>query len=48
MGKTIRDYRRKIDCILHQAEDCNWEGLREEHLVRIAFFQHERAGAPSL
>jgi hypothetical protein len=42
MRKTIRDYRRKIDCILQQEEDCSWEGLREEHLARIAFFQHER------
>ncbi len=42
MRKTIRDYRREIDRILEKTGNCDWEALREENLVRIAFFQHER------
>lgn len=42
MRKLILDYRRKIDRILSQDGDCDWDLMREEHLVRITFYQHER------
>lgn len=42
MKKRILDYRRRIESILAQGGERDWQALREEHLVQISFFQHER------
>ncbi len=42
MKKRILDYRKRIDALLAQGADCDWNKLLEEHLTQIAFFQHER------
>lgn len=42
MKKRILAYRRKIDGILHEGGGCDWAALKTEHLIQIAFFQHER------
>ncbi len=41
MEKRILTYRNYIDELLLR-EDADWERIREEHLVQIGFFQHER------
>lgn len=41
MEQRILNYRRYIDELLKK-EDVDWEALREEHLVQVGFFQHER------
>lgn len=41
MEKRILTYRNYIDELLLK-EDADWERIREEHLVQIGFFQHER------
>lgn len=41
MEKRILTYRKYIDELLLR-EDADWERIREEHLVQISFFQHER------
>ena len=41
MEKRILTYRKYIDELLLQ-EDADWERIREEHLVQVGFFQHER------
>lgn len=41
MEKRILNYRKQIDELLAGA-DCDWSALREEHLIQISFFQHER------
>lgn len=41
MEKRILTYRKYIDELLSR-EDVDWERIREEHLVQIGFFQHER------
>lgn len=41
MEKRILTYRNYIDDLLLR-EDADWERIREEHLVQIGFFQHER------
>jgi len=43
MKKRILDYRKRIDEMLASgSEDICWEQVKEEHLVQIGFFQHER------
>lgn len=41
MEKRILTYRKYIDELLLK-EDADWKRIREEHLVQIGFFQHER------
>lgn len=41
MEKRILTYRKYMDELLLR-EDADWERIREEHLVQIGFFQHER------
>ena len=41
MEKRILSYRKYMDELLLR-EDADWERIREEHLVQIGFFQHER------
>jgi len=41
MEKRILTYRNYMDELLLR-EDVDWERIREEHLVQIGFFQHER------
>lgn len=41
MEKRILTYRNYIDELLLR-EDVDWKRTREEHLVQIGFFQHER------
>lgn len=41
MEKRILTYRKYIDELLLR-EDVDWKRIREEHLVQIGFFQHER------
>ena len=48
MRKRLVGYRTRIDALLEEHEgaacpdDVNWDDIIEEHLVQIAFFQHER------
>jgi len=42
MRKRILAYRKKIDEILGEGGEYDWETLRANHLVQISFFQHER------
>lgn len=43
MKNRILSYRKRIDQLLAQSgEEIDWEETLEEHLVQIAFFQHER------
>ena len=42
MKKRILDYRKRIDALLAQGAERDWNKLLEEHLTQIAFFQHER------
>ena len=43
MKERILDYRNRIDKILaDNNEKTDWQGLLDEHLVQIGFFQHER------
>ena len=41
MERRILTYRKYIDGLLLR-EDADWEQIREEHLVQVGFFQHER------
>lgn len=41
MEKRILAYRKYIDELLTK-EDVDWAVAKEEHLVQIGFFQHER------
>ena len=43
MWKRLKAYRDRIQALL-DADDpkTDWEAIRQEHLVQIAFFQHER------
>ncbi len=42
MKERILNYRRKIDGILKDGVDHDWDAVLSEHLVQISFFQHER------
>lgn len=41
MERRILTYRKYMDGLLLR-EDADWEQIREEHLVQVGFFQHER------
>ena len=41
MEKRILAYRKYMDELLLQ-EDVDWGQVREEHLIQVGFFQHER------
>lgn len=41
MEKRILTYRKYMDELLLR-DDADWQRIREEHLVQIGFFQHER------
>ena len=41
MERRILTYRKYMDELLLR-EDADWERIREEHLVQVGFFQHER------
>ncbi len=41
MEKRILAYRKRIDELLKR-EEAAWEKVLEEHLIQVAFFQHER------
>lgn len=43
MEERIQTYVRKIDDLLAEApKGTDWEQEREEHLIQLSFFQHER------
>lgn len=43
MEQRILNYRKHIDGLLEKGNgDLDWAKIREEHLVQIGFFQHER------
>lgn len=43
MKKRILAYRKRIDaCLSGEISVEDWEKLLEEHLIQVAFFQHER------
>ena len=41
MRKYLNDYRYYIKNQLEK-DNCDWEALAREHLVKVQFFQHER------
>ena len=41
MEKRILTYRQYMDELLKQ-EDADWERVKEQHLIQVSFFQHER------
>lgn len=42
MKKYLYEYIRDIDDILDKKEEKDFKKLKEEHLIKIQFFQHER------
>ena len=43
MWKRLKTYRDKISALLASGDSSvDWEAVRQEHLVQISFFQHER------
>ena len=43
MWKRLKTYRDKISALLASGDSSvDWEVVRQEHLVQISFFQHER------
>ncbi len=42
MKRYLYEYIKSIDLILKEDKKVNYSKLREEHLVKIDFFQHER------
>ena len=43
MRKRLVSYRKRIDKLLNDApSETNWNEVIQEHLVQVAFFQHER------
>ena len=42
MKNRILTYRKYIDSLLQSEEDCDWKYIKQEHLIQVAFFQHER------
>ncbi len=43
MKERILNYRLRIDNLIKSKNsEINWESVRDEHLVQISFFQHER------
>ena len=42
MKKYVDDYIKNIDLILKENKKVDYKKLKEEHLIKIKFFQHER------
>ncbi len=42
MKKYLYEYIKSIDLILKDDKNINYKKLKEEHLIKINFFQHER------
>ena len=43
MKERIVEYRKRIDDLLADSpQEADWDAVLEEHLVQVAFFQHER------
>lgn len=42
MGNYLKEYIKEIDNILKEDKDIDLEKLKQSHLERISFFQHER------
>lgn len=42
MKKYLYDYIKNIDLILKENKKVDYKKLKEEHLIKIKFFQHER------
>ena len=43
MKERIVGYRKRIDDLLAVSpQDVDWDAVLEEHMVQVAFFQHER------
>lgn len=42
MKKYLKEYVILIDSYLKEKKKVNWQEIKEEHLIKIQFFQHER------
>lgn len=42
MRKYLKEYVLLIDSYINEKKKANWHELKEEHLIKIQFFQHER------
>lgn len=42
MRKYLKEYIELIDSYLNSTKKQNWNKIKEEHLIKISFFQHER------
>ena len=42
MKKKILEYTDKIDRLLNECDEADWDEVIKEHLIQIGFFQHER------
>ena len=42
MDKYLKNYIKEIDELLQSNKDIDYKKLKESHLERISFFQHER------
>lgn len=43
MKKKLLNYTNRIDRLLKsESQDTDWNAIREDHLIQIGFFQHER------
>lgn len=43
MKKYLYEYIKSIDLILKENKKVDYNKLKEEHLIKIGFFQHERS-----
>ena len=42
MRKELTTYRKKIDGVIASPDELYYDGIVEDHLAQISFFQHER------
>lgn len=42
MKKRILTYRKYIDFLLASDKQSDWKYIKQEHITKVAFFQHER------
>ena len=42
MRKYLKEYVLLVDSYLEEKKKLNWKEIKEEHLIKIQFFQHER------
>ncbi len=42
MKKRILTYRKYIDSLLASDKQYDWKYIKQEHITKVAFFQHER------